>query len=96
MDPEGDDVWYQINWGDGNIEEWAGPYDSNEIAIKEHKWDMNGNYTIMARAKDEFDAIGNWSEFEITIPRTIASSYLWFEWLFGCFPMLEKLLNLIR
>ena len=48
------------------------------------------------RVKDEFDTVGNWSFFEIEIPRIRIVFYLWFEWLLERSPLLEKLLGLIR
>jgi len=69
IDPDGDDVFYQINWGDGTFEDWFGPYDSNDIITVQHKWSKKGNYTIMARAKDINDNIGEWGTFTVTMPR---------------------------
>jgi len=62
MDPNGNDVYYYIEWGDGSIEEWIGPYDSGEEVTKGHKWDEKGNYTIRAKAKDVRDLKSGWSE----------------------------------
>jgi hypothetical protein len=73
-DPDGDDVYYQINWGDGVVEGWFGPYESNEIIIKSHIWTEKGTYTIMARAKDIYDAIGEWGILHVTMPLNQQSS----------------------
>ena len=43
-----------------------------------------------------FGDIRDLSEFEDNIPRTRATSYLWFEWIFERFPLLERLLGLIK
>jgi len=59
-DPEGDDIWYQINWGDGNETSWIGPYESGEEIIRSHVYSKNGIYEITARAKDFWDE-GHWS-----------------------------------
>ena len=59
-DPEGDDIWYQINWGDGNETSWIGPYESGEEIIRSHVYSKNGIYEIKARAKDIWDE-GHWS-----------------------------------
>jgi hypothetical protein len=37
-DPEGHDVRYYIEWGDGNSFKWIGPYASGEIVNKSHQW----------------------------------------------------------
>jgi hypothetical protein len=68
-DPNDDDVYYEIDWGDGQVDPWEGPYDSNEVITKSHSWDDEGTFKISARAKDINDAVGEWSEFEVIIPR---------------------------
>jgi len=73
-DPDGDDVYYEILWGDGSHEDWFGPYESNEVIIKSHKWNQIGNYTIMVRSKDVYDAKGDWGTLEVTMPRNKAVS----------------------
>jgi len=68
-DPDQDQVLYYINWGDGNIVEWDGPYNSNQIIIINHSWINKGTYIISAKAKDIYNAESQQSTFEITIPR---------------------------
>jgi outer membrane protein assembly factor BamB len=94
--PIGNDVYYWIEWGDGDKTEWIGPFSSGEEITVSHTWSEDGTYTIKARAKDTDNLWGPWSEFEVTIPRTRASSYQWYEWLLERFPLLERLLGLIK
>ncbi len=54
-DPEGDDIWLYVEWGDGDIEDWIGPYDSGEEVILTHEWNDGGNYKIKAKSKDIWD-----------------------------------------
>ncbi len=68
-DSDDSDVYYYIDWGDGNIEEWIGPYSSGSIARIGHTWEEQSIFIIKAKAKDIFDAESGWSEFEIEIPR---------------------------
>ena len=35
-DPEGQQVYYHIQWGDGQYERWIGPYDSGEQVTVSH------------------------------------------------------------
>ncbi len=91
-DPDGDDVYYFIKWGDGFEEDWNGPHPSGVDFEIAHSYPFKDTFTIEAKAKDTSDAESNWSEFKITIPRTRTSTYLWF---LERFPMLEKLLGLI-
>jgi len=51
-DPEGDDIWLYIDWDDGIVEDWIGPYASGEEAIVSHEWDDDDKYEITARSKD--------------------------------------------
>lgn len=57
-----DDIFYYIDWGDGNIENWIGPYTSGEIVEIGHVWSEPGIYEIRAKAKDTSGAESNWSE----------------------------------
>ncbi|EMR75540.1 F5/8 type C domain-containing protein [Thermoplasmatales archaeon SCGC AB-540-F20] len=68
-DPEGHDVYYYIDWDDGNVEEWIGPYDSGEEVIVDHTWTKKGTYTIRAKAKDVYDAESDWGTLEVTMPK---------------------------
>jgi hypothetical protein len=61
-DPEETDVYYYIDWGDGNAEEWTGPYASGEEITISHTWLIGGNTTIKAKAKNTFGAESIWSE----------------------------------
>ena len=51
-DPEGHDLYYYVNWGDGAYTEWLGPYSSGEVVIVSHAWSEAGNYIIKSFAKD--------------------------------------------
>jgi len=59
-DPEEDGIMLQIDWGDGDITEWLGPYNSGEEVTQGHTWIENGTYNIKARSKDEFHE-SDWS-----------------------------------
>jgi len=63
IDPDEDDVWYYIEWGDGDVEEWIGPYSSGEEVVRSHTWDDEDTYTIRAKAKDIFDAESEPTQF---------------------------------
>jgi hypothetical protein len=60
-DPEGDSVYYQWNWGDGNISDWFGPYEFGEHAIATYQYIDDGSYIITVRAKDVHGAQSGWS-----------------------------------
>ena len=78
IDPNDDDVYYYIEWGDGNVEEWIGPYNSSEEITLGHSWEENGTYIIKAKAKDTYDIESHWTELVVTMPRNkvLYNSYL--------------------
>jgi len=68
MDPSGEDVYYWIDWDDGTMEEWIGPYASGENVTVSHMWTEKGTYFIRGKAKNVLDTEGAWSQpFNITI-----------------------------
>jgi hypothetical protein len=68
--PEGDDIYFYIDWGDGTIEEWVGPYDSGEEVPLSHTWNVNGSYTIGAKARDTNGVESGWGSIEVSMPKT--------------------------
>jgi outer membrane protein assembly factor BamB len=69
IDPDGNDVYFYIEWGDDTNSGWIGSYDSGEEITKSHKWSEQGNYTIKAKAKDVFDEESDWGYLEVTMPK---------------------------
>ncbi|KYK33137.1 MAG: hypothetical protein AYK22_01110 [Thermoplasmatales archaeon SG8-52-3] len=61
-DPNDDDIYYYIEWGDNTSSGWIGPYVSGEKIIVNHTWSEHGFYEIKAKAKDFFDLTSKWSE----------------------------------
>ena len=61
IDPDGDQVFYQFNWGDGNLSEWVGPVDSEQTGSASHRWMSGGNYEVTCHAKDSYGVLSNWS-----------------------------------
>jgi hypothetical protein len=96
-DPDGDDITnFTINWGDGPLEILEGPFASGSLVTANHTWKSEKTFTIMANAKDKWDAKSNWAYFDVEIPRNRASSGSLLYWLFERFPLLEKLHNVIK
>jgi hypothetical protein len=94
-DPDNDDLYYYIEWGDGTVEEWIGSYDSGEQVTFSHTWEEKNTFTIRAKVKDSEGEESNWSILEINIPKNKPhfKMFYWFlERLFHYFPMLEKIL----
>ena len=71
IDIDGDMVSYYIDWGDGLVSEWVGPYNSGAIATVTHQWAEEGTYTIQAKAKDTMGAESGWATLEVTMPVSV-------------------------
>ncbi|HIG99753.1 MAG TPA: PQQ-binding-like beta-propeller repeat protein, partial [Thermoplasmata archaeon] len=95
--PVENDVFYQIDWGDGSITEWLGPYDSGKSITMNHSWSEKGTYTIKARAKDTDNLWGPWGELKVTMPYSYEPPHFHFiQWLLErflhAFPFLRYIL----
>lgn len=67
-DPEGEQIWYWIDWGDGTNTSWIGPFDSGVAITESHTWKSKENFTIKAKAKDSLNAESNWATLIISVP----------------------------
>jgi hypothetical protein len=91
-DPEGEIVFYYIDWGDDINTGWIGPYPSGEEVIINHSWSKKGDYLIRCKAKDVIYAESDWETFEVSIPRNrVSDNSLFFRFL-ERFPLLQKIL----
>ena len=99
IDLEADDVYYYIEWGDGTFQDWDGPYPSMMDVIVSHAWDTEGTYKIKAKAKDVYNSESDWSEYEVTIPRSKSFDFRFnlLDWFFerftNSFPLLRYLIG---
>lgn len=67
-DPDGDDVFYCIDWGDGSGEICIGPYPSGTCVESSHIWAEQGTYLIKAKARDTNQAESGWGTLSVTMP----------------------------
>jgi len=95
-DPDGDDIWYNIGWGDKEVIYIYGPYPSGEEIMISYSWSEKGSYNITCWASDMFDNTSNVSSLEIIIPRTRTTKTVWHQWFLDYFLLLERLLNLLK
>jgi hypothetical protein len=61
-DPEGDQFYVLLDWGDGTTSGWLGPYPSDQTTTATHTWSEPGTYNIRLKAKDVYGAETNWSD----------------------------------
>jgi hypothetical protein len=100
-DPNNDDVYYFVNWGDDKDTGWIGPYHSGESVSVKHTWSEKGTYTIKAKAKDTNGFESEWKELSVTMPRNRAiNSPLFLQFLQNflenhpnLFPVLQKIIQ---
>ena len=65
-DPNGDGLYYYIDWDDGTVEEWVGPYSSGEELMRTHVYLEKGTFTLKVKAKDiPYGEESDWAEFPI-------------------------------
>jgi outer membrane protein assembly factor BamB len=60
-DPDGDEISYQFDWGDGSKSEWSNFVPNESPVTMSKSWSTVGEYAIKARAKDKKGAISDWS-----------------------------------
>jgi hypothetical protein len=82
VDPQGDDVYVYVNWGDGTNTDWVGPYDSGEVIQASHSFPERINYTIKAKAKDIDGYEGKEQPLQITLIYKYKPIFLFLKWLF--------------
>ena len=68
IDPDGNDVYYLFDWGDGSDSGWLGPYPSGSLVTTSHMWYTKGVYNVVIKAKDVKGIESMWSDpLSITI-----------------------------
>jgi hypothetical protein len=96
-DPEGDQVYYRWDWGEGVYSDWYGPYDSGETASESHRFAFGGIYRIKVKARDVTGDESDWSDpLVATTPRNKVTDNIWLWRLVEQFPLLQQLLDFMR
>jgi hypothetical protein len=98
QDPENDQIFLFIDWGDGTNSSWIGPYAPGSHVTKSHTWSKQGIYTIKAKAKDSSGNEGLWGTLDISMPCPFIMSLQpffqrFFERFPNMFPILRRLLG---
>lgn len=100
IDPDNDQIYYNISWGDGTGTGWFGPFESGKNTNISHTWDETGsNIIIEATAKDTFNNVGEPGYLEITVPKNKAFDFIPFFQRFlerhpNMFPIFRQLFGL--
>ena len=73
-DPDGDQLSYLFDWGDGTDSGWVGSYDSGDIARASHTWTKKNSYSVKVKAKDIYGAESPWSDpLPVSMPKNRAA-----------------------
>lgn len=95
-DPDGDTVYFYVDWGDGENSGWIGPYNSGEQVRVNHIWDDDGSYLLKVKAKDPYDAESDWTINEVRMPYNVDNPFInLLEQLSMRFPFLEPFFTII-
>jgi glutaredoxin len=95
-DPDSDQVYYLIDWGDNTTTDWDGPHASGADVSLTHSWSTKNTYTVKVKAKDEHGAESDWGSLTIKIPTNQYIPHFTLmkllQKLLVWFPLLERLL----
>jgi len=97
-DPEGDDVSYYVEWGDGTSNGWTDYYPSGADVLISHTWKkIDWDNIIRAKAKDIHGAESDWSITPVPINKiTVNHLFLRFLEQFLFLEVFLRIMNLLR
>jgi hypothetical protein len=91
IDPEGDNISFKFDWGDGNFSDWVGPYPSGGTGVATHSWTTLGAFQVKVKAKDDHGGESGWStSHTITI---VEAPILKIDWIAGGLFMVKALIK---
>jgi hypothetical protein len=68
-DPDNHTVMYHVDWGDTNSD-YTDYFESGKEVTLSHTWNETGEYTIRARAEDQYGEMGPEGTLHVTMPKT--------------------------
>jgi hypothetical protein len=98
-DPEGQQLLYKWDWGNGNFSDWVGPVASGQTTKINYSWSQKGTYQIRVKCRDTFGEESGWSQpLSVTMPTSAPVFFPGFlhsllQFL-EHFPLLERILSL--
>ena len=94
IDPDGHQLYYLFDWGDGTVSNWLGPYGSGETINATHTWNTTGQFKIKVKVKDEHEAESEWSDpAKIAMSKNLLKNKFEFSNLFFRFSLFYNNLN---
>jgi len=95
-DSDGDNISYLFDWGDGTNSAWTEFVKSGTMVNQSHKWLWKSTFKVRVKAKDCYASQSNWTTLEVKIPRNKAIDNFQWEKFLERFPIIQKLLHLIK
>jgi len=95
-DPESDQVYYFIDWGDNTTTDWNGPHNSGADVTLTHTWSTKSTYVVKVKAKDSKGAESDWGTLTVKIPTIFVPHFTLRELLQKLaiwFPLLERFIQ---
>jgi len=93
-DPDGDQIYYWFDWGDGFNSGWTGPYNSGQSASESHSWSAQGTYSVKVKTKDSNNIESIWSDaIPVSMPKI--NQFLFIQFLMEKYPIIYHLLSAI-
>ena len=97
IDPDGDDLYYIVHWGDSFVQK-IGPCNSSEEILLKHCWysinDPIYTYIIEAQARDIHDMSSEWAKLEVNMPKSYAINMSLLDNHPYLIPIIRKLFNM--
>ena len=88
-DPEQDQLYCFVDWGDNTTTDWTGPFSSGNPFAVTHSWSTRGTYTIRVKVKDEHGAESYWATLGVRMPASFVFTHPFIQWLLERFPLLQ-------
>jgi hypothetical protein len=93
-DPQDQNIYYFVDWGDNTTAGWLGPYLSGTEIHVTHTWATEGTYTVKVKAKDIMDSESDWGTLQVVMPTEYTFSFNAFlQHLFVVFPHVFPILR---
>ncbi|HPS56027.1 MAG TPA: metallophosphoesterase family protein, partial [Sedimentisphaerales bacterium] len=75
-DIDGDNISYQIDWGDSHVSDWSDYLAPATAYNDSHSWEIAGTYNIKARSRDSKGAVSDWSQsYAVTVTGEVSGSF---------------------
>lgn len=61
VEPDGQQLYYQWDWGNGAMSQWLGPYASSQSCDVTYAYSQPGAFNVRVKVRDEMNVESDWS-----------------------------------